>query len=133
MEINIINAKDLDISKVKFSDMKKNSSGNGKSCFITYDNRPLYIRMPKMTAPFGISCYMDERTSYSLDLSFGNDMAQEETPDLKHALEFFRSLDERIVEEAKKKSMEWMGKPNASLEAVKVRFSLVCTNIKQHD
>lgn len=123
MDINIVNAKDLDISKVKISEMKKNRNGQGKTAFISYNNQKLYIRLPKMTAPFGISRYTDERTSYSLDLSFGNDMARMENPDLNVALDFFEKLDELIVNEAKKNSMEWIGKPNASHDAVKTNYT----------
>lgn len=125
MDPTIINAKDLNISKIKIHEIKENKNGKGKGTFITYNNSKLYIRLPKMIAPFGISTYEDKaegRISYSLDLSFGNDMTQTEIPDLKTALDFFEKLDQRVLEEACNNSFEYIGKPNAKKESVEDKY-----------
>ena len=55
------------------SAMKKNKNG-GKTVYINApDNKKLYLQLPFMRSPFGLSAFTDEatnKTSYSLDLSF---------------------------------------------------------------
>merc|ERR1711959_700088 len=82
-------------SSVTFSQLKKNKNG-GKSVMLSHDNKKkLYLQLPFMRSPFGLSAFTDEstnKTSYSLDLSFDND--NEEAQELATKL---RELDEIIL------------------------------------
>jgi hypothetical protein len=66
----------FDSSSVVFSKMKKNKNG-GKAVYINAQgNKKLYLQLPFMRSPFGLSAFTDEatnKTSYSLDLSFDKD------------------------------------------------------------
>ena len=91
-----------------FSKLRKNKNG-GKAVYLNGDNnRKLYIQLPYMRYPYGLSAYTDEasgRTSYSLDLSFDTDNA--EAMELHDKL---KQLDDIIVETVAKNSKEWLGK-----------------------
>ena len=99
----------LNPSSVVLSPVKKNKSG-GKTVYINApDNKKLYLQLPFMRSPYGLSSYTDEatgRTSFSLDLSFDRD--NEEASALKEKLQ---ELDQMILQTVADNSKEWLGKP----------------------
>jgi len=95
-------------SAVCFSKLRKNKNG-GKAVYINgTGNRKIYLQMPYMRAPFGLSSFTDEatqRTSYSLDLSFDHD--NQELVELESK---FKALDELVINTVTENSQEWLGK-----------------------
>ena len=108
MSNNIQVSNQFEPSGVIFSALKKNKNG-GKSVVLTRsDKKKLYLQLPFMRSPFGLSAFTDEstnKTSYSLDLSFDND--NEEAQELANKL---RELDEIILNTVATNSKEWLGK-----------------------
>jgi len=108
MSNNIQVSNQFEPSGVIFSALKKNKNG-GKSVVLTRsDKKKLYLQLPFMRSPFGLSAFTDEstnKTSYSLDLSFDND--NEEGQELANKL---RELDEIILNTVANNSKEWLGK-----------------------
>lgn len=106
----------FDPSTVVLSKMKKNKNG-GKTVYINaQDNKKLYIQLPFMRSPFGLSAFTDEatnKTSYSLDLSF-----DKENEDAIALMEKLTALDAKIVETVAANSKEWLGKPY-NIEVIK--------------
>jgi hypothetical protein len=98
----------FDASSVTFSAMKKNKNG-GKTVYINaQDNKKLYLQLPFIRSPFGVSCFTDKdsgKESWSLDLSFDKD--NEEGNSLKEKL---MALDARILDIVAENSKEWLGK-----------------------
>jgi len=83
-------------SSVVFTKMKKNKNG-GKTVYINAQDgkKKLYLQLPFMRSPFGMSAFTDEatnKTSYSLDLSFDTD--NEDAMALSTKL---KELDEIII------------------------------------
>ena len=109
MSINIQVSEQFNPSDVTFSQLKKNKNNGGKSVLISHGNkRKLYLQLPFMRSPFGLSAYTDEatnKTSYSLDLSFDTD--NEEAQNLAKKL---NDLDEIILKTVADNSKEWLGK-----------------------
>ena len=107
---NIIQvSQQFDPSSVVFTKMKKNKNG-GKTVYINAQDgkRKLYLQLPFMRSPFGMSAFTDEatnKTSYSLDLSFDRD--NEEGLALAEKL---KALDEIIIKTVADNSKEWLGK-----------------------
>jgi len=103
-------------STIIFSKLRKNKNG-GKSVYINaQNNKKLYIQLPFMRSPFGLSSYTDEatnKTSYSLDLSFDKD--NEAAHELMQKLQI---IDEKIIETVAANSKEWLGKPY-NIEVIK--------------
>ncbi|QIG59780.1 hypothetical protein [Dishui Lake phycodnavirus 3] len=108
MSLTIQQASEFNPSSVGFSKLRKNKNG-GKAVYLNGDNnRKLYIQLPFMRSPYGLSAYTDEasgRTSYSLDLSFDSDNA-----DAMALHDKLKQLDDIIVETVAKNSKEWLGK-----------------------
>lgn len=108
MSLTIQQASEFNPSSVGFSKLRKNKNG-GKAVYLNGDNnRKLYIQLPFMRSPYGLSAYTDEasgRTSYSLDLSFDYDNV-----DAMALYDKLKQLDDIIVETVAKNSKEWLGK-----------------------
>jgi hypothetical protein len=106
----------FDSSSVVFSKMKKNKNG-GKAVYINAQgNKKLYLQLPFMRSPFGLSAFTDEatnKTSYSLDLSFDKD-----NEGAVALMEKLSALDTKIVETVAANSKEWLGKPY-NIEVIK--------------
>src|SRR5210317_1523076 len=108
MSLTIQRSSDFSAKSVGFSKLRKNKNG-GKTVYLNAgDNKKIYVQLPFMRSPYGLSAFTDEgtgRTSYSLDLSFDSDNA--EAMELHDKL---KELDSLIVETVAKNSKEWLGK-----------------------
>ena len=108
MSNNIQVSNNFEPSTVTFSQLKKNKNG-GQSVMLSQDNKKkLYLQLPFMRSPFGLSAFTDEatnKTSYSLDLSFDTDNEDAMTLSSK-----FTELDEIILNTVTENSKEWLGK-----------------------
>lgn len=108
MSLAIQKYSDFSASNISFSKLRKNKNG-GKAVYLnSSDNKKIFVQLPFMRSPYGLSAYTDEatgRTSYSLDLSFD--------PDNAESVEFcekMKELDELVVNMVAKNSKEWLGK-----------------------
>lgn len=95
-------------SSINFSSLHKNKFG-GKVIYLNNDskNKKMYLQLPYMRAPFGLSSFTDEgtkKTSYSLNLSF------DDTPEINDIKEKMYALDEIVLETVVKNSESWLGK-----------------------
>jgi hypothetical protein len=108
MSLSIQQSSEFSPASVQFSKLRKNKNG-GKAVYLNAgDNKKLYVQLPFMRSPYGLSAYTDEatgRTSYSLDLSFDPDNT--EAMDLHAKL---TELDDIIVNTVAKNAKEWLGK-----------------------
>lgn len=108
MSLTITPASEFDAKKIEFSALRKGKMGNKTVYINTSDSKKLYVQLPFMRAPYGLSAYTDEstgKTSYSLDLSFDAENAE--------AMEFMKKLEEldnRILDIAAENSEQWLGK-----------------------
>jgi hypothetical protein len=108
MSLTIQRSSEFSSASIGFSKLRKNKNG-GKTVYLNGgDNKKMFLQLPFMRSPFGLSMFTDEstgRTSYSLDLSFD--------PDNTEAMEIhdkLKELDELIVNTVAQNSKEWLGK-----------------------
>ena len=108
MSLAIQRSSEFSPASVGFSKLRKNKNG-GKTVYLNAgDNKKLYLQLPFMRSPYGLSAFTDEgtgRTTYSLDLSFDTDNT--EAMELHDSL---KELDELIVNTVAENSKEWLGK-----------------------
>ena len=108
MSLAIQRSSEFSASSVGFSKLRKNKNG-GKTVYLNGgDNKKLYLQLPFMRSPYGLSAFTDEgtgRTTYSLDLSFDSDNA-----DAMELHDKLKELDEIIVNTVAENSKEWLGK-----------------------
>ena len=107
MALQITPHKNFDIEAVGFSKLRKNKSG-GKAVYLNVSDKKLYLQLPKLRSPYGLSTFTDEntgKTSYSLDLSLDTDNT--EAMELREKL---TQLDDLIIKTVVENSKEWLGK-----------------------
>ena len=108
MALSIQLSTDFSPEAVNFSKLRKNKMG-GKAVYLSGSGTSkLYLQLPFMKAPYGLSSYTDEnthKTSYSLDLSL--DPSDPACVELEQKLLAF---DERILDTVVANSQEWLGK-----------------------
>ena len=108
MSLAIQKFSEFNASNVSFSKLRKNKNG-GKAVYLnSSDNKKVFVQLPFMRSPYGLSVYTDEatgRTSYSLDLSFDADNAES-----AQFLESMAALDDIVVNMVADNSKEWLGK-----------------------
>ena len=101
-------ASNFSAENVSFSDVKKNKMG-GKTIYLTHNsNKKIYLQLPYLRAPYGLSNYTDQttgRTSYSLDLSL--DASDEKSAP---GLQLFEKLDTAVLDHVAKNSSSILGK-----------------------
>lgn len=108
MSLAIQKFSEFNASNVSFSKLRKNKNG-GKAVYLnSSDNKKVFVQLPFMRSPYGLSAYTDEatgRTSYSLDISFDADNAES-----AQFLESMAALDYIVVNMVADNSKEWLGK-----------------------
>jgi hypothetical protein len=107
MALQITHHKNFNIEAVGFSKLRKNKNG-GKAVYLNVSDKKLYLQLPKLRSPYGLSTYTDEssgKTSYSLDLSLDTDNT--DAMDLREKL---TQLDDLIIKTVVENSKEWLGK-----------------------
>lgn len=106
----IITPKKFDVSEISLADVQKNKMG-GNMVYMKYgEMKKLTIQTPLMSAPFGISTYIDDKTNvkkYSIDISF---KGMEDDPKIKMFHDKMNSFDEFLIEEGARHSKSWFGK-----------------------
>ena len=114
---NICLAKNINLEKISFSKIKKNSYG-GKSIYVKYDGNPLVVQTPYMTMPFGLSEYVNEETGYSkysVDFSFRN---MDDSKSVENFFDFLNRFDDFMVESGVKNCAEWFSNSSYNKENI---------------
>lgn len=115
--------KEIDVSKIKFSEVMKNKMG-GNVVYLSYEkeNKPLRMQIPKMYAPFGLNVYDKDkkpgqssksepptegaRLDYGFELSF-KDMESDKK--LQRLHKKVKEIDQAIVNAAVEHHSDWFG------------------------
>lgn len=114
----IVNTRNIDISKVTFSEPRKNAKG-GTSVQIRYDGQNFQLRIPKMKYPGGVFVREDDKTGkvdYKLIGSlngcdpYNQARAGEEAGDFGKLYNFLHDLEEKLIASAVANSPKWFGK-----------------------
>ena len=127
MTLTSLDASELDVDLVGFSDIKSNSYGS-KFAWVNYNNGPFILETPKMSAPFGLSVYVPTDGSgnakYSVDVSFRN---TDDNPNITSLQNFLEGLDEKLVTAGCEHSFEWFKKKKQSRD---VTSALLQSNVR---
>lgn len=109
---NTILAKNIDVSKFKYSDVKTLSNGS-KTIYINYGGDKLTIQTPFMSLPYGVGDWNnadaekkkdDAGKKYDLHLSFRD---FEDNPKLKVLLEKMKEIETKLKEDAFNNRLTW--------------------------
>ena len=120
----IVLIKDLDVSKVKFTNSKVMGSG-AKLFFLEYNGAPLVIQSPWMSVPFDPQVFEEgpnAKWSVKTNLNLSN-------PQCKEFFEKMTLFDNRLKELGKKNAQEWFKKKNVSDDVIESMYS---QSVREH-
>ena len=117
-------ANEIDVSKIRYSDLKKLDSG-AKIAYVNYGDEginSINIQTPEMEFPFDSKMY-DGSGKFSCQTTLNGQ-------DAKVFHEKMMEIDNKIREDAKKNSMAWFGKKTISDEMIEDKFVPVIRKYK---
>jgi hypothetical protein len=116
------------LNKVSFSELKKQKSG-GYVSWVNYNLngslKRIFVRVPKMFAPFGASSYNDAPNKFQIALSFKNENENTEVADLKKLL---AKLDKLVLDKTYK---EKNGQKNIKKYLAKISIKILLKLLKK--
>jgi len=118
MSVNaIINASNLDISKVSFGDIRVSKTNGSKSVPIKYNGQNFQMRIPKLQYPMGVSIKETENgTNYTMLASlrgcdsYAKERAPSDAGEIGQMYNFLKDLEEKVIKTAVEKSSSWFGR-----------------------
>jgi hypothetical protein len=118
MSVNaIINAANLDISKVSFGDIRVSKTNGSKSVPIKYNGQNFQMRIPKLQYPMGVSIKETENgINYTMLASlrgcdsYAKERAPTDAGEIGQMYNFLKDLEEKVIKTAVEKSTSWFGR-----------------------
>ena len=131
MQNSIILAKDFNINKLTFGEIKKLDNG-GKYIPVLYDGEPFDLQTPECFAPYGLNSYEkdDGKIDYSINLSFKD---KESRKSLQKLFGCFTKIDQYNVEQAFENQLKWFKKKYASIDVVEALYTSLIKFSKDKD
>lgn len=121
--MEILTGKNFDLSKLSYGTPRALDNG-GKSIYVAYNGKPLYLQTPKMVSPFGLKTWSKDEKSptdkLSLELSFKNKSARKSLQTFYDKCEGF---DKKIVVDALENSSAWFKKKYSSTDVVEALYT----------
>ena len=134
--MNVLLPKNLDINKIKYSELKVMKSG-AKSVYVNYSGSKINIQTPVMNIPYGVNDNQkfikddpkrkDEPPKYDITVSF---KGIDENPKIKVFHDKMKELEEKIIDDAFANRLAWFkNNYGGNKDTVSNMFS----NIIKHD
>lgn len=111
--MNVLLPKNLDINKIKYSELKVMKSG-AKSVYVNYSGSKINIQTPVMNIPYGVNDNQkfikddpkrkDEPPKYDITVSF---KGIDENPKIKVFHDKMKELEEKIIDDAFANRLAW--------------------------
>ncbi len=108
MAQEIIDASTFAVDSLSITPQKP-MTGGGKMAFINYKRKGIYIQLPSIVLPQGLSVFTDEKTGkeqYSLQLNLRD---YDKDGKMKRTYEMLQALDTYMVDQGFKNSKDWFG------------------------
>ena len=121
MQNSITMAKNFDINKIKFGEVKKLDNG-GKYIPLLYNNEPFDLQTPECIAPYGLNTYNnedDKKIDYSLSLSFKD---KDTRKPLEKLYKCFKTIDKNNIDNAFENQLKWFKAKYNSRDVVKALY-----------
>jgi hypothetical protein len=119
MSDTIINATELNVTRIKFAAPKANASG-GKSMNMIYNSSAIRIALPPLLN-WGATDYVDEsgkgNGKFEVALQFPND-EDDKTDETRQILQNLINLESKIKDTALSMSKEWFGKVHKNADVI---------------
>ena len=123
--------KELDVKLVRYSDLKKMSSG-AKIAYVNYGKEginSIFMETPEAVFPFDNTFYPDQDGQggkFSCKMS----LKSEDNPEMDEFVKAMSKLDEKIKSDAKKNCQAWFGKKSISDEVIDEKYTPIVRHYK---
>jgi hypothetical protein len=134
MSVNaIVNASNLDISKVSFGDIRISKNNGSKSVPIKYNGQNFQMRIPKLQYPMGVSIKETENgTNYTMLASlrgcdsYAKERAPTDAGEIGQMYNFLQDLEEKVLQLAITNAGRWfpLGKDGKPRKEESIRDSM---------
>jgi len=111
--MNVLLAKNFNVDKLKYSELKVMKSG-AKSVYINYNGNKVNLQTPLLNIPYGVNDNMqfikkdesrkDEERKYDITVSF---KGMDENPKIKQFHDKMKELEEKIIDDAFANRLAW--------------------------
>jgi hypothetical protein len=111
--MNVLLAKNFDVEKLKYSELKVMKSG-AKSIYINYNGAKVNLQTPILNIPYGVNDNMqfikkdearkDEERKYDITVSF---KGMDENPKIKQFHDKMKELEQKIIDDAFTNRLVW--------------------------
>ena len=111
--MNVLLAKNFNVDKLKYSELKVMKSG-AKSVYINYNGNKVNLQTPVLNIPYGINDNMqfikkdenrkDEERKYDITVSF---KGMDENPKIKQFHDKMKELEQKIIDDAFDNRLAW--------------------------
>lgn len=123
---SIILAKDFDVSKLSYSDVRMLDNG-GKVVFVAYNKAPLIVQTPELSCPFGMKDWENNK-KYALDLSF---KGKDSRPSVQSFYDMMEKIDDKLIDDGLVNAGTWFkGKKLGSREVVEALYTPIVKHAK---
>lgn len=110
----------INVNNIEFSDLNKFGE-QAKIVYVNHNSKPIIIQTPEMVCPYGLGRYDGgDIVKYSLDISF---RGKESNPAIERFYTFLKNLDEKVLDESSKHSLEWFKKKTQSRDVSEALFT----------
>lgn len=123
MAEEILKVSEIDVSKIKFGQIRTLEKTGGKIIPMSYTGRKYFqVQTPEMRAPFGLNKWdKGGPVKWSIDLSFGD---ADSRPSVKAFQDFLKELDNKILEAGHENSFPWLNaKKPKELETTEGKYA----------
>lgn len=122
-------ANEIDVSKIKYSDLKTLDNG-AKIAYVNYGDSSLqsiYLQTPEVTFPFDNQFFTEGQNSgkFSCKVSLKTD-----NPQVKEFVDKLMEVDAKIKEDAKKNSMPWFKKTKITEDVIEEKYTPIIRHYK---
>ena len=122
MSATTIKGKNIDVSKISFSQPRKLDNG-AKLVYLNYNGGRLSVQSPWMSLPWKMGEYLEgEYPKYSIDLSF---KGMDEDADLQAFHDKIQQIEEKIIEGGVNNSVSWFKKKSANRDVIDAIFNRI--------
>lgn len=132
METPVMLPKQINVAKLTYGAPKSLDNG-GKSIYIGYEGKLLYIQTPEMATPFGMSKWnadKSDKEKYTVELSF---KGADENPAKKKFQELLAGFDKELIQQGVDNSSAWFKKQYKSTEVVEALYTHMLKHPKDKD
>ena len=120
MSATLIKGKNIEVSKISFSQPRKLDNG-AKLVYMNYNGGRLSVQSPWMSLPWMMGEYLEgEYPKYSIDLSF---KGMDEDPDLQAFHDRLKEVEDTIIGGGVSNCVSWFKMKNASREVIEAIFN----------